>query len=146
MVWTGDNVAGEGSESSPSADESTFGSVTEPVRRFLLIFTGASQNKGVGEDKLFNEEWNVWQNSIDSAIIDVGIAEGGSSSIGPERTMSDAGSWELTGFMLVAAPTIAAAGELAMGSPTLSHGGRVDIYEVGSRAGSGGEWEPIGFG
>jgi hypothetical protein len=74
--------------------------------------------------------WGAWFGQLGGAVVDAGNPFAGSSSVGSDGAVSDGAGSGLSGYSVLQADSLAAAAELAKGSPVLAAGGSVDVYET----------------
>lgn len=99
---------------------------------FVLLYSGGSMPEGKEEMARVMQAWTDWYGQIGGALKDGGnpfapaartIASDGSQSDGAQGPLH-------TGYTIVKADSLAAATDIAKGSPVLQGGGSVTVYET----------------
>ena len=99
---------------------------------FVLLYSGGSMPEGDEEMARVMQAWTDWYGQIGGALKDGGnpftpVAK----TIASDGSLSDGASGPLhTGYTIVAADSLAAATDIAKGSPVLQGGGSVTVYET----------------
>lgn len=98
---------------------------------YVLVYSGGSMPETKEEQAKVMQAWTDWYTQLGPAIKD------GGNAFGPDaRTVKDDGSiggvsgTVLTGYTILTADSLDAATNMAKGSPVLSGGGNVHVYEV----------------
>lgn len=74
--------------------------------------------------------WGAWFGQLGAAVVDGGNPFAASAAIASDGSRSGSGKAALTGYSIVEADSLDAAGDLAKGCPILTSGGSLDVYEV----------------
>ena len=101
------------------------------MTNYVLAYTGGSMAQTDEERAAAMDAWGAWFGGLGSAVVDAGNPFGAAATVGPDGSTRDGGAAGLTGYSVVSADGLAAAGTLVKGCPVLSSGGSVEIYEVG---------------
>jgi hypothetical protein len=99
------------------------------MANYLFAYKGGSMAQTDEERQAAMAAWGAWFGTLGSAIVDAGNPFGPSATVAGVG-VSDGASSALTGYSVVSADSIAAAGELAKGCPVLASGGSVEVYET----------------
>lgn len=97
---------------------------------YLFAYRGGSMAETQEERDAAMAAWGAWFGQLGGAIVDAGNPFAGSASVGSDGTVSDSAGSGLGGYSVIQADSLAAASELAKGSPVLAGGGSVDVYET----------------
>ena len=97
---------------------------------YLLAYRGGSMAETQEERDAAMAAWGAWFGQLGGAIVDAGNPFAGSSSVANDGAVSDGAGSGLSGYSVLQADSLAAATELAKGSPVLAAGGSVDVYET----------------
>lgn len=97
---------------------------------YLLAYKGGSMAATEEERKLAMAAWGAWFGGLGAAVLDAGNPFGASATVADDTTVSDGTQSQLTGYSVVSAPSLQAAGELVKGCPVLVAGGSVEVYET----------------
>jgi hypothetical protein len=100
------------------------------MANYLLAYKGGSMAQTDAEREAAMAAWGGWFGSLGQAVVDGGNPFGPSLSVTGEGALSDGTSSNLTGYSVLAADSLAAAGELAKSCPVLASGGSVEVYET----------------
>lgn len=100
------------------------------MANYLLVYKGGSMAQTEAEQAAEIAAWGAWYGSLGQAVVDGGSPFGASSGIAADGTISAGGPSGLTGYTILAAESLAAAGELAKGCPHLRSGGTIEVYET----------------
>lgn len=92
---------------------------------YLFAYRGGAMAQTDEEREAAMAAWGSWFGSLGDAIVDAGNPFGPSTSVG-----GDGPGTPLSGYSVIKADSIEAAGALAGGCPVLAHGGSVDVYET----------------
>ncbi|MGH2635883.1 MAG: hypothetical protein ACRDHU_07050 [Actinomycetota bacterium] len=99
---------------------------------FVLLYTGGSMPEGEAEIAKVMQAWTDWYTQIGGALKD-----GGNPFTPAAKTIASDGSQKdgapgplATGYTIVTADSLAAATDIAKGSPVLHGGGSVTVYET----------------
>jgi hypothetical protein len=97
---------------------------------YLFAYRGGSMAETQEERDAAMAAWGAWFGRLGNAVVDPGNPFAASASVGSDGTVSDGAGSGLGGYSVVQADSLAAASELAKGSPVLAGGGSVDVYET----------------
>jgi len=97
---------------------------------YLLAYRGGRMAETEEERNAQMAAWGAWFGALGDAVVDAGNPFAGSATVGSDGAVSDGAGSGLGGYSLLKADSLAAATELAKGSPVLSGGGSVDVYET----------------
>ena len=101
----------------------------DDMGKFVFAYRGGSTPTSEAEGAKVMEAWMSWFGTLGAAVIDGGNPFGASTAIASDgsTTTPTAG---LGGYSIISADDLAAAAELAKGSPVLAAGGTVEVYEA----------------
>ncbi len=97
---------------------------------YLFAYRGGSMAETQEERDAAMAAWGAWFGQLGGAIVDAGNPFAGSASVGSDGAVSDSAGSGISGYSVIQADSLAAASELAKGSPVLAGGGSVDVYEI----------------
>jgi hypothetical protein len=97
--------------------------------KYLLAYKGGSMAATEAEREAAMAAWGSWFGQLGSAVVDAGNPFGPSAAVGSGGVNGGATSG-LTGYSVIDADSLSAAGELAKGCPVLANGGSVEVYET----------------
>jgi hypothetical protein len=100
------------------------------MANYLLAYRGGGMASTEEERQAAMAAWGTWFGSLGEAIVDGGNPFGASTAVASDGSADGAASSGLTGYSVLRADSLAAAGELATGCPVLAAGGSVDVYET----------------
>ncbi len=100
------------------------------MANYVLAYSGGSMPETEEAGAAVMAAWTAWLGGLGDAIVDRGAPFGASASIASDGAVSDGGSTRLTGYSIVKADSLSAAGTLVKDCPALSDGGTVDVYEA----------------
>jgi hypothetical protein len=100
------------------------------MAKFVLAYRGGGMAEGAAAQEASMAEWMAWFGSLGDAVLDVGNPFGPACAVASNGTVSEGGSAGLSGYSIVAAGDLGAAGAMAQGCPVLAAGGSVDVYET----------------
>jgi hypothetical protein len=100
------------------------------VANYVLVFKGGGMAETEAEQQAVMAAWGEWYGKLGQAVVDGGNPFGPSKSVATDGTVSDNAPSGLTGYTILQADSLGAAGEMASGCPVLSSGGSVEVYEV----------------
>lgn len=100
------------------------------MANYLLAYTGGGMAQTDTEREAAMAAWGQWFQSLGSAVVDAGAPFGPSAAVSPNGSGGGAATTGLTGYSILTADSIDAAGELAKGCPVFANGGKVDVYEA----------------
>ena len=98
--------------------------------KYLLAYKGGGMATTDAEREAAMAAWGGWFGSLGQAVIDPGNPFVASAAVTPGGSVSDGVAAGLTGYSILNADSLAAAGELAKGCPVLADGGSVEVYET----------------
>jgi hypothetical protein len=94
------------------------------VANYMLAYKGGAMASTDAEREAAMAAWGKWFGELGPAIVDAG------NPFGPSASLGNGASSGLTGYSILTADSLDAATELAKGSPVLTHGGSVEVYET----------------
>ena len=99
---------------------------------FVLLYSGGSMPEGEEEMAKVTQAWTGWYAQIGGALKDGGNPfSPAAKTIASDGSLSDGAPGALhTGYTIVQADSLAAATDIAKGSPVLQGGGSVTVYET----------------
>jgi hypothetical protein len=97
---------------------------------YLLAYRGGRMADTQAERDAQMAKWGAWFGELGDAVVDMGSPFAGSASVSTDGTVGEGAGSGLGGYSVLKADSLAAATELAKGSPVLSNGGSVDVYEA----------------
>lgn len=97
---------------------------------YLFAYRGGSMAETQAERDAAMAAWGAWFGQLGGAIVDAGNPFAGSTSVAGDGSVSEGAGSGLGGYSVIQADSLAAASELAKGSPVLAAGGSVDVYET----------------
>ena len=97
---------------------------------YVLGYMGGGMATTDEEREAAMAAWGGWFAALGSAVVDAGNPFAGSTSVSSDGSANGAGRSGLTGYSIIEAGSLEAAGELVKGCPILASGGSVDVYEV----------------
>jgi len=97
---------------------------------YVFAYLGGAMAATDEEREAAMAAWGAWFGQLGSAVVDAGNPFAGSTSVSSDGRANGAGRSGLTGYSIVSAGSLDAAGELVKGCPILAGGGSVDVYEV----------------
>jgi hypothetical protein len=97
---------------------------------YLLAYKGGAMAATEEERQAAMAAWGNWFGSLGPAIVDAGNPFGPAASVAAGGAVSDGASSGLSGYSVLKADSLSAAGQLAKGCPVLGHGGSVEVYET----------------
>lgn len=100
------------------------------MSNYLLAYRGGRMAETDAEREAQMAAWGAWFGQLGDAVVDAGNPFAGSASVSSDGTVGDSAGSGLGGYSVLRADSLAAATELAKGSPVLSSGGSVDVYET----------------
>jgi hypothetical protein len=100
------------------------------MANYVLAYSGGSMPETEEAGSAVMAAWTAWLAGLGAAIVDPGAPFGPSATVASDGAVADGGSTGLTGYSIIKADSLAAAGTLVKDCPALSDGGSVDIYEA----------------
>ena len=101
------------------------------MANYVLVFTGGSGVPATEEEQQqVLAAWNNWYGSLGEAVVDGGNPFSQSLTVSTDGSVREGGASGLTGYTILAADSLAAAGDMAKGCPVLTSGGTVEVYET----------------
>ncbi len=98
---------------------------------YVLVYTGGGMPETEEEQARVMKAWEDWYQDLGAAIKDGGNPFGpGAKTVASDGSVADVAGVPLTGYTIITADSIDAAVEKAKGSPVLSNGGHVHVYET----------------
>ena len=99
------------------------------MAKFLLAYKGGGMGDSPESQQEAMDAWMAWFGALGADLVDGGAPFGSSTTI-PANGVADNGASRLSGYTIINAQSLAAAGEKAQGCPVLSSGGAVEVYEA----------------
>jgi len=100
------------------------------MSKYVLAYLGGGMAATEEERNAAMAAWGAWFGELGSAVVDAGNPFAGSTSVASDGSVNGGARAGLTGYSVVEAASLDAAGNLAKGCPILASGGSVDVYEV----------------
>jgi hypothetical protein len=100
------------------------------MANYLLAYKGGSMAATDEEREVAMAAWGAWFGGLGAAVVDPGNPFGASATVAGDTTVSDGAPSALTGYSVLSADSLQAAGELVKGCPVLVAGGSVELYET----------------
>jgi hypothetical protein len=100
------------------------------MANYVLVYKGGGMAQTDAEREAAMAAWGQWFAGLGPAVVEAGNPFGPSLSVTDGGAVDGGGSSGLTGYSVIAADSLSAAGELAKGCPVLSAGGSVEVYET----------------
>jgi hypothetical protein len=100
------------------------------MANYLLAYKGGTMAASDEERKLAMAAWGAWFGGLGAAVVDPGNPFGPSATVADDTTVSEGAPSALTGYSVLSADSLQAAGELVKGCPVLVAGGSVEVYET----------------
>jgi hypothetical protein len=97
--------------------------------KYLFAYRGGMMADTEEQRQAAMQAWGEWFGKLGPAIVDPGNPFAGSTSVSSNGAGGDVAS-QLTGYTVVNADSLDAAGALAGGCPVFDGGGSVDVYET----------------
>ena len=96
---------------------------------YLLAYRGGGMGDTPEAQQKTMDAWMAWFASLGADIVDQGAPFGPSATI-TANGYAEGGASSLTGYTIIGAESLAAAGEKAQGCPVLTSGGTIEVYEA----------------
>lgn len=100
------------------------------MSRYVLAYLGGGMAATEEERNAAMAAWGAWFGELGSAVVDAGNPFAGSTSVASDGSVNGGARAGLTGYSVIEAASLDAAGALAKNCPILAAGGSVDVYEV----------------
>jgi len=100
------------------------------MANYMLAYKGGSMAATDEEREVAMAAWGAWFGGLGAAVVDPGNPFGASATVAVDTTVSDGAPSALTGYSVLSADSLQAAGELVKGCPVLVAGGSVEVYET----------------
>ena len=100
------------------------------MANYLLAYKGGGMAQTDHERQAAMTAWGAWFGGLGQAVVDPGNPFGPSASVAADGNLSDGAPSGLSGYSVLSADSLEAAGELAKGCPVLAAGGSVEVYET----------------
>jgi hypothetical protein len=100
------------------------------MANYVLAYSGGSMPETEEAGSAVMAAWTAWLGGLGDAIVDRGAPFGAWASFAPAGAVTVGGATRLTGYSIVKADSLSAAGTLVKDCPALSDGGTVDVYEA----------------
>lgn len=95
------------------------------MTNYLFAYKGGSMARTDAEREAAMAAWGGWFAGLGEAVVDAGNPFGPSVTVG-----ADGAGPPLSGYSVLRADSLEAAGALAKGCPVLAAGGSVEVYET----------------
>ena len=99
------------------------------MAKFVFAYSGGGMAETPEAQQKAMDEWTAWFAALGADIVDGGNPFGVSATVTADGVAQN-GASALTGYTIISAEDIVAAGEKAKGCPALSSGGTVEVYEA----------------
>ena len=99
------------------------------MANFVFAYHGGGMATTDAEREAAMAAWGAWFGQLGPAIVEPGNPFGASTSVSASGARGTAAS-ELTGYTVVKADSLDAAGELAKGCPVFDQGGSIVVFEA----------------
>ncbi|MGI8945986.1 MAG: hypothetical protein ACR2GL_07105 [Thermoleophilaceae bacterium] len=100
------------------------------MTNYLLAYRGGGRPDTEAEREAVMAAWGAWFTDLGEAVVDPGNPFAASLTLSASGTTAEEGASGLTGYSVIAADSLAAARELAMGCPVLAGDATVEVYET----------------
>lgn len=101
------------------------------MAEFVLLYSGGGRPETEEEQARVLKAWDDWYRELGSSIKDGGNPFApGPKTVAGDGSVSDLSGTSLSGYTIVTADSLDAAVAMAKGSPVLSAGGEVHVYEA----------------
>jgi hypothetical protein len=100
------------------------------MANYMLAYKGGSMAATDEEREVAMAAWGAWFGGLGAAVIDAGNPFGASATVAGDTSVSEGAPSALTGYSVLSADSLQAAGELVKGCPVLVAGGSVEVYET----------------
>jgi hypothetical protein len=97
---------------------------------YVFAYLGGAMAATDEERNAAMAAWGAWFGQIGSAVVDAGNPFAASTSVASDGSVNGGARAGLSGYSVIEAASLEAAGEIAKGCPVLAAGGSVDVYEV----------------
>jgi len=97
---------------------------------YVFAYLGGAMAATDEERNAAMAAWGAWFGQIGSAVVDAGNPFSASTSVASDGSVNGGARAGLSGYSVIEAASLEAAGEIAKGCPVLAAGGSVDVYEV----------------
>jgi hypothetical protein len=99
------------------------------MANFVLLYAGGSIPEGDQAMREAMARWEEWFARLGESVVDWGSPFGAAATVSADGAVGDGASAGVTGYSIIAAPSLSAATEAAQGCPVLAAGGSVQVYE-----------------
>jgi hypothetical protein len=100
------------------------------MANYMLAYKGGSMAATDEEREVAMAAWGAWFGGLGAAVVDAGNPFGASATVAGDTSVSEGAPSALTGYSVLSADSLQAAGELVKGCPVLVAGGSVEVYET----------------
>jgi hypothetical protein len=101
------------------------------MAEFVLLYEGGSMPESEKEQAKVMKAWEAWFATIGSDLKDGGKPFASAKTVSSDGSVRDGhGGSHFSGYTIVTADSLAAAADIAKGSPVLEGGGSVRVYET----------------
>jgi hypothetical protein len=98
--------------------------------KYLLAYRGGSTPESEEEQRAVMGAWTGWFGALGPAVVDGGNPFSVAATVTSDRSTTEGGAAELTGYSLIRADSVDDAAQMAKGCPVLDAGGSVEVYET----------------
>jgi hypothetical protein len=99
------------------------------MAKFVYFYTGGGMAETPEAQEAAMQAWVAWFGSLGDAVTDMGNPFAVSATVGPDG-VTDGGASGGGGYSIVSADSLSEATTMAKGCPTLTNGGKVEVYEA----------------
>jgi hypothetical protein len=100
------------------------------MANYMLAYKGGSMAATDEEREVAMAAWGAWFGGLGAAVVDAGNPFGAAATVAGDTSVSEGAPSALTGYSVLSADSLQAAGELVKGCPVLVAGGSVEVYET----------------
>ena len=98
--------------------------------KYLFAYTRGSLPETEEEQASVMAAWGAWLEEMGSAVVDPGNPFGPSKTVATDGSVSEGETTGLGGYSVIETDDLDSAVEMAKGSPNLTAGGTVEVYET----------------
>ncbi|MEP6561386.1 MAG: hypothetical protein ABJD68_09975, partial [Nakamurella sp.] len=95
------------------------------MAKYVYLYTGGKMAETPAEQQQEMQAWGGWFGELGSALTEGGNPFAASVSVGADGSVSNSGGAGISGYSVISADSLSAAGTLAKGCPVLAAGGAV---------------------
>ena len=97
---------------------------------YVLLYSGGGMPEGEEEQAQVMKAWTDWYAGLGAAVTDMGNPfTPQAKRLGPDGSIDDVPA-EASGYTIVSADSLDAAGDIAKGCPVLAGGATLTVYET----------------